>query len=339
MQLGKATRPPYHGLQRHLSDAWIQSAGDPDISLPVWLQSGAPLGLTVPVKRHGIFPTVQRQQPPRAIDGILTPEGEWSYYRSAENDLPICNELLQRMLDNHWARPFDTKEELHEYLDATEIILNKLARVAKTKPDGTTKHRPIWDFLRSHVNSRIHQGERIVLPRVSDFIEGVLLDAYGSVDTYKQPHFQDNTSIWLFGIDISDAFSQVPLNNKEKRFAVAFVNDKFWVFHCLVFGSGSAPTAWGKFAAFLGRSTAALANDNFHLQIYVGDPAFLPGNNAPRRHTVRNCPPMGYHLGLPICVAQSRRGRERNVDRRDHHHARDQWGSFFPAGQLRRIGK
>jgi hypothetical protein len=94
---------------------------------------------------------------------------------------------------------------------------------------------------------------------------------YGSINTYQQPHLQDDASIWLFGIDVSDVFHH---DDKDERFAVACVNNEFWVFHCLVFGSGSAPTAWGRYAAFLGRSTAAIANDNFHLQIYVDDTAF-----------------------------------------------------------------
>jgi hypothetical protein len=51
----------------------------PDTSLPVWLQTGAPLGLTVPVECHGICPTVQRQQP--SVNDILTQGGEWTNYR------------------------------------------------------------------------------------------------------------------------------------------------------------------------------------------------------------------------------------------------------------------
>jgi hypothetical protein len=95
IQLGQATRPPYQGLQHHLFNAWIEASGDPDASLPVWLQTGAPLGLTVPVEGHGIFPIGQRQQQPHTISVILTPEGEWSNYRSAEND------NLHRILATH----------------------------------------------------------------------------------------------------------------------------------------------------------------------------------------------------------------------------------------------
>jgi hypothetical protein len=60
---------------------------------------GAPLGLTVPVECHGIFPIVEYQIPPHTVNDILTPDGEWSNYRSAEEDLVTCAGLLQHMLD------------------------------------------------------------------------------------------------------------------------------------------------------------------------------------------------------------------------------------------------
>jgi hypothetical protein len=114
---------------------------------PVWLQTGAPLGLTVPAKCHGIFPTVQRQQPTHTVNDIQTPEGEWTNYRSAEADLSICGHLFQHMRDNRWAQPFDARQELREYFETADIILNKLALITKTKPDGAIKRRLNWDFL------------------------------------------------------------------------------------------------------------------------------------------------------------------------------------------------
>jgi hypothetical protein len=223
-QLGQAAPPPYNGLQHHLFHAWIQASGGPDISLPVWLRSGAPLGLTVPVGCHGIFPIVKYQQPPHTVRDILTPDGEWSNYRSSEEDLITCTGLLQRMLDNNWAQSFNGKEELLDH-NTTDIILSKLGFITKTKPDGSTKHRLVWDFLRSKVNSLIHQGERIILPRVSDFVECILLDVHNSGEFSEDTL---DTLMWLSGIDISDAFRKIPRNSSEKRFAVAFINNKFW---------------------------------------------------------------------------------------------------------------
>jgi hypothetical protein len=229
------------------------------------------------------------------------------------------------MVDNNWAQSFDAKKELREYLDATEIMLSKLALASKTKPDGSAKRRLIWDFLRSEVNSLIHQGERIILPRVSDFVEGILLDTYGSVEVYNKPQLLGDASSWLFGIDISDAFHQTLFDDSEQRFAVAFVDDKFWVFRCLVFGSGSAPTAWGRFAAFLGRSTAAIAAGNFRTQIYVDDPAYSCQGTMLQAATQLTIDLLrATVLGYP-CVAQGGRWKDDNADRHDHQPIQQAW--------------
>jgi hypothetical protein len=62
----------------------------------------------------------------------------------------------------------------------------------------------------------------------------------------------------------------------EWRFTVAAINGKCYTFQVLAFGSASAPTVWGRFAAFVGRSTAAITqNLGVRLQMYVGDPLFI----------------------------------------------------------------
>lgn len=46
------------------------------------------------------------------------------------------------------------------------------------------------------------------------------------------------------------------------------------IFDALVFGAGSSPTIWGRYAAWLGRSCTAIL-PNVGVQIYVDDPAFV----------------------------------------------------------------
>ena len=46
------------------------------------------------------------------------------------------------------------------------------------------------------------------------------------------------------------------------------------VFDTLVFGSGSSPTLWGRYMAWLGRSSSAISPTT-GLQIYVDDPAMV----------------------------------------------------------------
>ena len=81
---------------------------------------------------------------------------------------------------------------------------------------------------------------------------------------------------FLLGTDVSEAFRQVPLDEPERQFTVAALAGKYYVFKVLVFGSSSAPAIWGRYAAFLGRSTAAvMGTDPPRLQVYVDDPLYV----------------------------------------------------------------
>ena len=98
------------------------------------------------------------------------------------------------------------------------MVLNKLALPSKTKSDGSVKHRLVWDFRRG-VNLAVMQGERIVLPRLSD----VVADLRELVSTSRDEAF-------LLGTDVSEAFHQVPLHESERRFTVAALSGKYYVF-------------------------------------------------------------------------------------------------------------
>ena len=42
---------------------------------------------------------------------------------------------------------FPSSESLSTHLGTDELILNKLDLVSKAKPDGSTKHRIVWDYV------------------------------------------------------------------------------------------------------------------------------------------------------------------------------------------------
>eukprot|EP00969_Alexandrium_andersonii_P353268 15439490-Alexandrium_andersonii.AAC.1 len=67
------------------------------------------------------------------------------------------------------------------------------------------KHRIVWDLRRSLVSGLVRQGERIVLPRISDVIADAidLLRAHGL------------EQISFLGTDVANAFHQVPLSQDE----------------------------------------------------------------------------------------------------------------------------
>ena len=89
----------------------------------------------------------------------------------------------------------------------------------------------------------------MVLPRINDVINDAV-NLHRFCSTGEQLEF--------LGFDIADAFNNIPVRLNERRFLCASIAGKFIVFDSLVFGSGSSPTIWGRYAAFLGRSLSAL---------------------------------------------------------------------------------
>ena len=253
------------GLQPSIFDAYRRLSGDPDEHLATWLREGAPLGINRPVLSAGIFPPVPDE--PVSSDYVAglarTPTG-WENYRSADDDSATATTLLERMVDQGWAEAHSHWDEVTRSL-GDGVVLNKLALLSKTKSDGTVKHRLVWDLRRSGVNLAVKQGERVVLPRLSDVVADL-----------RELAAPGNDEAFLLGTDVSEAFHQVPLHPSERQYTVAALGGRYYVFKVLVFGSSSAPTVWGRYAAFLGRSTAAVVGaDPLRLQVYVDDPLYV----------------------------------------------------------------
>jgi hypothetical protein len=300
-----SAEPPQEkaGLDPTAFRMWTNSSGDPDTDLAGWLETGAPLGIIHPVTSRGIFPPVDVIVPTDGSIAALasTPEG-WSNYRSSEEDPSTTAMLLQNMVDKGWALSHTSWGSLTSALSSKDITLNKLALLSKVKPNGDIKHRLVWDLLRSTVNSVVQQGERVVLPRVSDLVK----DAWD-----LSQNAPSDCPLWLFGTDISDAFHQVPLHPDEWRFTAAAFQGKFFVFKVLVFGSASAPTVWGRFAAFAGRSTSAIVNKlGVRMQMYVDDPVFVASGTIQQATIGITTALLWLNiLGLPLAWNKSDGGR------------------------------
>ena len=132
-----------------------------------------------------------------------TPAG-WTNYGSAEESPEICEEILTKMADSGWTVELTSWEEVLQFLGTDEVAINKLALVSKQKPDGSWKHRLIWDLLRSGVNLLVNQGERVILPRVQDVLQDAAELAKPGDGRSSGP------PVLLVGTDISDAFHCVP---------------------------------------------------------------------------------------------------------------------------------
>ena len=271
--LGIGDPGPKQGISPGVIRGYCRSSGDPDVVLADWIEEGAPMGIDCQVVHTGIFPRVDAVPPTQEeINELHVSPLGWSNYRSAEDDLSTSKSILQKMVSHKWALRFDTPEEVAAAVGTSRFVLNKLALISKMKPDGTWKHRLVWDLLRSKVNSVVRQGERVVLPRPSDLVAD-LLELGASAP--------NGSEVLLLGVDIQDAFHQVPLRQAEWRYTVVLIGGTFFVFTVLVFGSGSSPTVWGRFAALLGRSTCAVLHQSrFRTEVYVDDPVYAASGST-----------------------------------------------------------
>ena len=283
------------GLQPSIFEAYRRLTGDPEEHLATWLREGAPLGINRPVLSAGVFPTVPDEPVSPDYDtGLARSPTGWENYRSADEDAPTATSLLEHMVEQDWADSYSQWDDVTRAL-GEGVVLNKLALLSKTKSDGSVKHRLAWDLRRSGVNLAVMQGERIVLPRLSD----VVADLRGLASTSRDEAF-------LLGTDASEAFHQVPLHESERQFTAAALAGNYYVFKVLVFGSSSAPSVWGRYAAFLGRSTAAVRSGlgSAPAPSLCRRPLVLVHRRASPGSEVVLCrPPMGTRLRLSVSVA------------------------------------
>ena len=142
-ELQESTGSPLcSSLLRALAD-WTD---DPDASLLAdWVDTGAPIGIRHPIPSTGVFPQVDPEQPPTPVSELFTSPGEELSHKSAEQDLATSLELLKEAEAKGFAKIFESRVELEEYLNTTELVFNPLGLISKIKPDGTWKHRLIWD--------------------------------------------------------------------------------------------------------------------------------------------------------------------------------------------------
>ena len=235
----RATTP----IQANVIEKWGQATGDPDSqTLAEWLDHGAPLGFSQKIKTTGIFPVIEDTTGEVDTESIVRPLANWENYGSAVEE----KEDLDQLIDDYTARGFCHKAMSMEEATAElgrEPVLNRLGVVVKHPPGGKKKSRIIWDLRESRANKFCHPAERVLLPKLLDVAESALkIQRKGS-------------QVWLAAVDIRDAFMNVPAGD-DKYMTVASKEDnkgkqELIIFDVLVFGSGSSPTIWGRYAAWL----------------------------------------------------------------------------------------
>ena len=105
------------------------------------------------------------------------------------------------MIERNFVSVFKSWEDVvAQWPDA---LVSKVALILKKRPDGSWKRRFIIDLLRSGFNGGAVIPERIVLPRISDFIESIVdLLEYNSPAENARP----GLNMELVTLDFKDAF-------------------------------------------------------------------------------------------------------------------------------------
>ena len=250
-------------------EAWGANTEDVDSAvIAKWLRTGAPLGFLDPIPTTGVFPPVEGPRwEDEALRTLARGLEDWTNYTSALEEFEDLQTLMADCESRGFCHFVKGVQEATLELGRAPIV-NKLGMVVKIK-EGKKKSRIVWDLRESRANLACSQGERILLPRLDDVAQSAL-------NVYKA-----KSTPWLAVVDVKDAFMNIPAG--PDKFATASAvpttsnphgEHKIAIFDVLVFGSTSSPTLWGRFAAWLGRSLAAVA-PTATTAIYVDDPIFV----------------------------------------------------------------
>ena len=147
-------------LDAQLLEAWRAAAHDPDNQIYLWLRDGAPTGIKTALLDPGIFPTCHKPAEIEPQD-LRCDEQQFCNYSGLEEQAITDIELSTHLEKGHLAA-FDTFEELQEFVDSPEPILNKLGLIVKTR-NGITKARMILDTKQSGVKRITAQAQRVLL--------------------------------------------------------------------------------------------------------------------------------------------------------------------------------
>ena len=119
-------------------------------------------------------------------------------------------------------------------------------------------------------------------------------------------------------MDIRDAFINVPSGRDKKSTVAARPKPnpqdgmEIIIFDALVFGAGSSPTIWGRFAAWLGRACAAILPEA-GTQIYVDDPIFVLAGELSQAATDLTALLLWFAVaGFPVKLSKAEGGRAIN---------------------------
>ena len=281
--------------------AWATAAMDPGAACVDWLdKTGSPAGLEVDFDLHGIWPTADptAQDDPDAdlasdFDGFVN-------YDGFDNDQECFNELWS-FVERGKLKAFKNLEECREYLGA-EPLLSRFGVLSRTK-NGRTKKRIILDCKQSGLSKKTRREFKIMLPKLTDLVRDSLILA---------KDLQDNEEISFLILDFCDAFWNIPLDKRERRWFVGRVRGWYLIYCDTAQGSRNGPMSWCTIAALLSRLTQGLFDPRreLRLQIYVDDPAAtMRGTLQLRRRFVAIVVTVWRTMGFRLAFSKGKLGK------------------------------
>ena len=293
-------------LKGELWRAWQQYAKDPDLHVPEWIETGAPLGMGARIPPSGgVFPPVEHD----AAQGEGAPELEAQLqqknYKSVYEDSEASAQEMQRLIDKGFVVKLSQQEIKARFSEGT---VSKLALISKVKESGTIKHRFIIDLLRSGGNDKSQVPERIVLPRAVDVIHGIQ-------DLWRmRPKGDEVPADWameLVGADLQDAYMHFGVHPAEHPHCITpSLDEDMLLFIAMLFGFRGAPLIMGRMTAMLMRMwQSMLGADRGVLQCYMDDPLLaVQGSKAERNGAVAMLLYTAWALGVNMSYAKGERG-------------------------------
>ena len=296
---------------------WSKLAGDPGADVALWIQNGAPANVRVGM------PELSEVMPMVADDPALIAHGELSTdydnfcnHGRLEDDKEAVDTIMEYVRKGY-LKSFPTLASCESFL-GEKPVLSKFACLTKDRFDPATngwktKRRIILDSKESNVKAASAREFRSVLPRVIDVVH----DTLACINDQS-----DSEPLEYMVLDASDAFWEVPLDPRERKFYSGLVNSRYLVYLRTAQGSRGAPLAWSAIFGlvcrmvqslfFISGSTWSVPYDVL-MNVYVDDPIVLLRGNYSQRCTSSALVILAWRL-LGINLAYSKAQYGESVD-------------------------
>ena len=290
-----------------LLEAWAVKAGDIGANTARWCKTGAPAGIEEDFELEGIFPVADPEDIENPDELECDPE-TFTNYDGFDDDQEAVEEIL-KFKDKQYLKEFDSLADLKTYFNGKDPILSRFGCITRTK-NGRLKKRIILDLKQSNITKCTKRKWRAILPRMMDLVADTL-DLSCDLEAKEE-------CIEFLVLDFVDAFWNIPLSFKERRYFVGKVRQKFYVYLRSAQGSRNAPLSWATIISLVGRCTQSVfwkrpnhkrAPEDVRLEIYVDDPAICArGTKIKRDRNFCIIVLIWRTLGFNLAFSKAKRG-------------------------------